>query len=156
MNSKKTPFCNLRIVEDDEVAGAYIRKRMCEYSRLQVVFNKEVITKTICLTLKDSANQLLGGVIAFISNYWSRCFIDILWIEEKYRNLGYGSQFLKTIEEIAINMNCKIVTVNTASFQAPKFYIKHGYELYGTINNFPTEEHSEYSFKKILESISNS
>ncbi|MCC5468009.1 GNAT family N-acetyltransferase [Pelosinus sp. Bkl1] len=100
--------------------------------------------------MKDADNQILGGIIAFISNYWGRCSIDILWIEEKYRNLGYGSQLLRTIEEIAIKKNCNIITLNTASFQAPKFYIKQGYELYGILRNFPTEEHSEYSFKKTL------
>ena len=55
--------------------------------------------------------------------------IEYLYVEEKHRGRGYGSQLLERIEQQARAAGAKRIFLNTFSFQAPAFYEKHGYQL---------------------------
>ncbi|MHB8063888.1 MAG: GNAT family N-acetyltransferase [Ruminiclostridium sp.] len=70
-------------------------------------------------------------------------------MDEKYRNLGFGKKLLSAAEEIAEQRGCKIILLDTFSFQAPDFYIKNGYDIYATLDNCP-EGHKKYYFKKVI------
>ncbi len=151
MGKQNAPSPNLMIVEGDEEAGAYIKLRLWQYSMSQVRYDRERVIESVYLMLKDPDKQIMGGLVAYIDTYWRSCHINILWIEEQYRNLGYGSQLLRKLEEIVQKRKCGLITLNTASFYAPEFYAKHEYELCGAINNYPPG-HSLYYFKKTITS----
>ncbi|MBR5953023.1 MAG: GNAT family N-acetyltransferase, partial [Pseudobutyrivibrio sp.] len=53
------------------------------------------------------------------------------------RKDGLGSKLLKTAENEARNRGCKYAFVDTFSFQAPEFYIKHGYKEVFALNDYP-------------------
>jgi ribosomal protein S18 acetylase RimI-like enzyme len=141
----------LKIVEDDEAAGEYVRQRMLCYTRTKIPLNRDRLVEPVRLTLRDADNMIMGGLLAYINTCWRRCSIDILWIEEEFRNLGYGRALLEAIEELAKKRDCQLVTVNTASFLAPDFYRKCGYELCGTTDSYPVKGHKLYAFKKTLQ-----
>ncbi len=75
--------------------------------------------------------------------------IDVLWIKEEFRKDGYGSTLLKEVEKIVKEKGCKLVHLDTFDFQAKDFYLKHGYEIFGVLDNCPCGRKRYYMKKNI-------
>lgn len=95
----------------------------------------------------DENKNVIAGLLG--GTYWGWLHIDILWVDEKYRSLGYGTKLLKSAEEEAKKRGCHSVHVDTMSWQAPDFYKKNEYKLISQLNGIP-KEHKKYHFIKEL------
>jgi GNAT superfamily N-acetyltransferase len=112
----------------------YIQNQLREYN-LQVAPQKqEYIYKNVHLVLEDKNNQIYGGLIGKI--YRACLFIDVLWVSESKRGFGYGRKLIEAAEIIAKKEACTFVHLDTFSFQAPDFYKKNGYEIYGVLDSY--------------------
>ena len=83
----------------------------------------------------DKDGNIIGGIIG--GTYWGWMYIDILWVREDCRRKGLGSKLLIEAEKEAIRRGCHHIHVDTMSWQAPKFYEKHGYETIGILPDIP-------------------
>lgn len=95
----------------------------------------------------------LGNIIAGIKGcfYFKEClYISVMFIDEDKRKQGLGSILLQTIESHAKSMNIRLIHLETFDFQAKDFYLKHGYEVFGVLDDCP-KGHKLYHMKKILE-----
>lgn len=99
------------------------------------------------LFARDHSGKVQGGVRG--QTYWSWCTIDVLSVAEPYRRQGIGSRLLARTEEIARVRGCVGIRLDTTSFQAPKFYLRHGYTEFGRIEDYPPG-HTHYWFMKKL------
>lgn len=124
-----------------------IQKRLIEFNMKQVPLDGIISPEPINIVIQDNDAKLIGGINATVIRYWKRCHIDTFWIEERYRGTGYGGKFLAYVEKVALDKGCTLLELETYSFQAPGFYLKHGYQIIGILENHP-EEHSQYFFKK--------
>ena len=59
---------------------------------------------------KNKIAGILGGT------YWGWMYIDILWVDEKYRKQGLGSKLLEAAESEAKKRGCHSVHVDTMSW----------------------------------------
>jgi GNAT superfamily N-acetyltransferase len=76
-----------------------------------------------------SEGQIIGGFRGEVVFEWLN--IQHLFIELPERGKGLGSRLLLRGEEAAKVIGAKSSRLETFSFQAPQFYLKHGYrELY--------------------------
>jgi GNAT superfamily N-acetyltransferase len=89
----------------------------------------------LSVVLKDAQGKLVGGLIG--STNWGWLHVDLLSVEANLRGLGYGSKLLETAENIARERGCTFAYLDTFSFQAQAFYEKHGYEVWGSLEDFP-------------------
>jgi len=89
----------------------------------------------LSVVLKDAQGNLVGGLIG--STNWGWLHVDLLSVEANLRGLGYGSKLLETAENIARERGCTFAYLDTFSFQAQAFYEKHGYEIWGSLEDFP-------------------
>ena len=80
-------------------------------------------------------DNLIGGAIGFIRYKWY--FLDLLYVDEKYRGKGIGSKLIHEVEKIAKEKNLIGVRIETWDFQAREFYEKNGYEVYATFEDCP-------------------
>ena len=80
-----------------------------------------------------------GGMAAGLHGWtWGGCLqIVNLWVGEDLRGKGYGSKFLRIAETEAISRGCQLALLDTHDFQAPDFYVKHGYEEVFRIEGCP-------------------
>ncbi|MGV7223547.1 MAG: GNAT family N-acetyltransferase [Nitrospinales bacterium] len=70
-------------------------------------------------------------------------YIDVLWVEERYRSKGLGTRLINAAEDEAISRKCCAAYLYTYSYQNPKFYERLGYHIFGQLNNFP-DQHTKY------------
>ena len=103
--------------------------------------------KRLCFLLKSADDAILGGVIGV--TYWDWLYVDLLWLKEEMRGQGYGHRLLTRAEDEARQRGAKNAYLDTFSFQSPDFYERHGYEVFGTLDNFPTG-HQRYFMTKAL------
>ena len=103
--------------------------------------------KRLCFVLKGPDQAVLGGVIGI--TYWDWLYIDLMWIQEELRGRGFGHKLLTLAEEEARGRGAKNVYLDTFSFQAPDFYKKHGYRVFGELPDFPPG-HQRYFLTKQL------
>jgi GNAT superfamily N-acetyltransferase len=101
----------------------------------------------LCFVLQGPDQEIVGGVIG--ATYWDWLHIDLMWIKDEFRSRGYGHRLLAHAEDEARQRGAKNVYLDTFSFQAPDFYKKHGYQVFGQLDDFPAG-HQRYFLKKEL------
>jgi GNAT superfamily N-acetyltransferase len=91
------------------------------------------------------------AIVAGLSGYtWaSFCEVQFLWVHPDVRKQGYGSTLLETAEREARQRGCGLVVLSSYSFQAPGFYLRHGYTIAGQVDDCPPSQ-THYYFKKSL------
>ncbi|MBN2556419.1 MAG: GNAT family N-acetyltransferase [Anaerolineales bacterium] len=102
-----------------------------------------------CYLLKhqDEDEAIVGGVIG--ASYWGWLYIDLMWVREDLRGQGYGRRLLTLAEEAALECGATHAYLDTFSFQAPDFYHKLGYEVFGELKDFPPG-HNRFFMTKAL------
>lgn len=103
--------------------------------------------KTFSVFAKDESNKVIGGVI--VSFLWNGMEIQALWVDQTARKQGLGRKLMEMVEEEGIKRGCTISYTNTFSWQAPEFYAKLGYSVYGKLDDFPPGNSLTY-FQKNL------
>jgi len=123
----------------------FIRNGLSAYNKLHAM---EDTFEPHTWFVRDREGKLVGGLLAgFI---WNWLYIDILWLSEELRDQGFGTRLLAEAEQMAIQRGCTGVDLITMSFQAREFYERHGYTVYGALDNFPPG-HTKYHLKKLFE-----
>jgi GNAT superfamily N-acetyltransferase len=96
----------------------------------------------------NTDDHLIGGATGF---KWGDSFkVDFLYLEQNWRGQDIGTQIMDRIEQEAAARKCTQLYLDTYSFQAIEFYKKRGFEVIGTLENFPTP-HTFYFLKKTLQ-----
>jgi GNAT superfamily N-acetyltransferase len=89
----------------------------------------------LVMAMYSPDNELIGGLIA--ETYWEWLFINVMWVKEQLRGKGLGRQLLLAAEQKALERKVKHAFLDTFSFQAPEFYKRQGYSVFGELNDFP-------------------
>jgi GNAT superfamily N-acetyltransferase len=106
-----------------------------------------LVADNIWVFMRDRKNRVAGGVLGYTFGDWLH--INIVWVEESFRNKDNGTKLLKMAENEAVKRGCKHVDLDTFSWQARPFYEKHGYTVFATLDNYP-EGHRKHFMKKDL------
>ncbi len=126
----------------------FICGRLVEYNLSKVPKTQEVEFVEIVKKIIDNKNNIIAGRYAKMY-CWNVIYIDILWVDERYRKHGLGAKLLEEIERIAVEQKCSLIHLDTFDFQAKDFYLKHGYEVFGVLEDCP-KDHCRYYLKKII------
>lgn len=97
--------------------------------------------------IHNDQQEIIAGLAGW--TWASACEIQTLWVHPAYRDQGYGSSLLKTVEEKARGRGCQVILVSSYSFQSPGFYQKHGYELAWCLTDFPPGHQHCYLVKRL-------
>ncbi len=116
----------------EERAWGIIGRGITEYNQQQA---GDEGAQRICFVIEGPNQEVLGGVVAAI--YWDWLYIDLMWMNADLRGHGYGTRLLALAEEEARRRGAKHAFLDTFSFQAPGFYEKQGYRVFGELPDFP-------------------
>ena len=97
--------------------------------------------------LKNARGEFLGGLTGYTWASWMH--VNFLWVSESLRGQRHGTRLMDAAEAFAVEHGCIGATLETHSFQAPGFYAKRGYEVFGTLDDYPPG-HSKLFLRKRL------
>jgi len=86
------------------------------------------------MVLKDHEGTIVGGIMTS-TLYWS-LYLEVLWVDKKYRGLGYGRNLVLEAQRLAKKQGCISSHTYTFSWQAPDFYQAVGYDLIATYDGY--------------------
>ena len=90
---------------------------------------------------------LVGGLVGEIG--WKWLFVELLWIAESHRDRGLGTSLLRRAEAEAMRRGARHAYLDTFDFQARPFYERHGYEVFGVLEDYPPG-HQRFFLRKDL------
>jgi GNAT superfamily N-acetyltransferase len=90
--------------------------------------------KRLAISLREG-DKVVGGIVGEV---WATVlFIQLFWMEQKFRGRDHGTRLIKAIEDEAKRFGATRSYLDTMSFQAPGFYRTCGYEEFGSIEGYP-------------------
>ena len=126
----------------------YIKKKVIGHNLSILPDEVKHPVKNISFILRNDANEVMGGITGTI--FWYHLHIDFLWVDDSLRGKGYGKELLNQIEKAAMENKCRLILLDTFSFQAPDFYQKFGFEVVGIVEDHPKGYQQYYLEKRLV------
>lgn len=140
----------ITLVTDHEAEGdaqQYIRNRLRNHNLNIAPTDQVPNILPLNIVVRNGAGEIIAGLIGYI---YRHCFhLDILWVDDAHRGSGLGTRMLREMEAVVRDRGCRMIHLDTFSFQAPVFYQRHGYEIFGVLDGYP-DDIRRYYFKKLL------
>jgi GNAT superfamily N-acetyltransferase len=114
---------------------AFIEDRLVAYN---VAKARPYDRRPLHVFLRDADARTIGGLTGLTN--WEWLYIDCFWLPEHKRGEGLGGRLLAAAEDEARKRGCRHVRLFSYSFQAPDFYQKRGYEVFGVLEGYPPGE----------------
>jgi GNAT superfamily N-acetyltransferase len=90
--------------------------------------------KPLAVFVRDR-ESIVAGLAGETYCHW--LFVRYLWVSDGIRGKGIGRKLMGEAEGRALERGCHSAYVDTFSFQAPGFYRKLGYEIFGELDWSP-------------------
>ncbi|MCR5005200.1 MAG: GNAT family N-acetyltransferase [Clostridiales bacterium] len=142
-----------RIIPCSEGDEELISGKLNAITDSKIDYEDAIEDELVVFKVTDSAGNNIAGC-NLILNCWRVADLDILWVEEKYRDQGIGSALIREAERAAREKGCHFMTLGTFDFQARPLYEKFGFSVCGTIEDCPTKGHTHYDMIKRLDDYS--
>lgn len=134
--------------ESNEEESESIVDKIVEYNLSKFPIIQESSFIWINRVIADTYGDIIAGINSKMY-CWNCLYIDVLWVKEEYRKEGLGSKILNEIEKVAKDKGCYLIHLDTFDFQAKDFYLKHGYDIFGILDECP-QRHKRYFMKKFI------
>ena len=132
------------VEQPEESAWGIIGRGVSHYNTQQV---GESQFQRLCFALYAPDETIVGGVMAEL--YWGWMHVDLLWVKDELRGQGYGHRLLVLAEEEARKRGARHAYLDTFSFQAPDFYTRYGYQVFGELDDFPAGQRRYFMTKEL-------
>lgn len=129
--------------EPNAEQAAYVTNKLIDFnrSRQSSLWQNPPHPQTpLQIFILDNNGSVIGGLIGRAHAIPEWLEVTVIWVQEEARGQGLGGQLMQQAEEEAKRRGCHYVRLTTSNFQAPDFYHKLGYKLYGQLDNCPHEE----------------
>lgn len=88
--------------------------------------------RPLAVLVRDAAtNRVVGGLTGRTS--LGLLFVDLFHLPPAFRGRGLGSEILHTAEDEGRQRGCRSAVLYTISFQAPGFYERNGWRMFGEV-----------------------
>ncbi|WP_137937410.1 GNAT family N-acetyltransferase [Chitinivorax sp. B] len=125
----------IQIVIDNNPSGQMTRVLYKGIFEANVARTGDGTVDVISVFARDGDDKVIGGIIG--SAYWGWINITSVWVDPAHRRQGLASRMLRTIEAEAVERGYHHAYLDTFTFQTPDLYLRAGYEIIGTLDQFP-------------------
>ena len=85
--------------------------------------------------LRQERGEWVGGCLGYVwANY---LHVQWLWVATSLRGRGFGKRLLRAAETMAVENGAARATLDTFNPAAKAFYLRQGYEVFGTLPDYP-------------------
>ena len=137
----------LRIAVESEPGADVTRAIFDGLSRANTERTGDGTITRLCVTARRADHALIGGIHGEI--YWGWLNILALWVDPQYRRQSVGARLLRHAEAEGRAQGCRGAYLDTFTFQSVALYTRAGYEIFGTLEDFP-HGHSRHFLRKRL------
>lgn len=103
--------------------------------------------KEFTFFVHSERRELVGGLLG--STHWNHFFVAAVFVHEQFRRAGIGRELMKRAEALALAQGYDAIYLDTFDFQAPDFYEKLGFTVFGKLPDYPTGHQRFYLVKPI-------
>jgi ribosomal protein S18 acetylase RimI-like enzyme len=97
--------------------------------------------------LRQERGEWVGGCLGYVwANY---LHVQWLWVAASLRGRGHGARLLRAAETMAVENGAARATLDTFNPAAKAFYLRQGYEVFGTLADYPPG-YSKFFLRKML------
>ncbi len=89
----------------------------------------------LAILVRDETGAVVGGLTGRTTAAW--LYVELFWLPEALRGTGLGTRMMMAAEAEAVRRGCIGAHLDTYDYQAPGFYRKLGYEVFGSIEDHP-------------------
>jgi GNAT superfamily N-acetyltransferase len=89
----------------------------------------------LAIFVRDDGEHIVAGICGH--TWGGYCEIRQFWVEESQRGRGLGTKLLGAAEQEARRRGCRQIFLATFTFQAPAFYMKRGFTILATVDDYP-------------------
>ncbi|WP_419418729.1 GNAT family N-acetyltransferase [Legionella sp. D16C41] len=154
IKSKETANCevyvpntNYKLELNAKDSFKIVDQKLFEFNKSCTPATQKPEVIDINFTIKNG-DKTIAGICSEVY-IWKILYISVFFVEESYRNQGLGTMLINKVEEKAKQLGVTLAHLDTFDFQARYFYLKHGYEVFGTLDDCP-KGHKRYYMKKVL------
>ena len=100
------------------------------------------------IVARDGEGKMVAGLKGVTG--WGWLYVIVLWVEQSQRGRGLGTKLMDEAEREAIARGCGNACLSSYSFQAPEFYRRRGYEVFGELVNYPRGQSMFFLRKRLV------
>jgi GNAT superfamily N-acetyltransferase len=103
--------------------------------------------KEFAFSAHSATGEFAGGLLGF--THWNHFFVSAVFVDQRFRREGIGSELLRRAEALALEQGCDVIYLDTFDYQAPGFYEKLGFKVFGKLEDYPPGHQRFYFMKRI-------
>ena len=108
---------------ENAVLDQYLNDELLKYGVAEAGGNSP---RYLYCGVKDAQEKYIGGIKGYVM--LDLFFISQLFVDQKHRNIGLGSELVSKIEGVAKDHGCNVIRLDTLNKKSHDFYIKAGFE----------------------------
>lgn len=137
---------DIEIVHDDQPGDPQVGRVVAGLVRHNDEHGEPEDWRRMAFFVRGPDQEIHGGLLGH--THWGWLYVSHLWVDEAVRGQGFGAELLRRSEVEALRRGCRAAHLDTFSFQARGFYESHGYQVFGSLADFPPG-HTRYFMRKL-------